>query len=500
MAYDLTGQMVAEKFKLIGLVKSGPEGDLYRAENTLIEKPVTLLVLPADADAKARERFRKNAKAASAAEHPNLLNVLDFGIDASGVSYAVCDAANPETLAQAIARGGKMPAENAVEIGKQIAAALETLHASGRTHGNLTADNILLSEVAESAAIAKVAGIGSLGPLERTGDVLEAAPSELAYLAPELCSGTDSPDALSDIYSAGVIIYEMLAGTVPFSGEKPTDVLLKHIEEPPPPLSAFRSDLPPTLEPVILKALSKSPEMRQQSGAELMGELAAAFGGAPDAAAAGEPVKKNNFWATAAMVLIGTAALGGALIYATWSKKTDPATVLQPDANGMPVQPINPATGTEEQQLAVMPAYSIDGNSNMALTAPDTLPGGDGYNPWATGVPPPGAPSYVPPGGEMYNIDPRTGSPFMPPDGGVILVPVPVNSNTQPAASPSPGRNANVNANARPAATPPANSAPSNAAPATRPTPAASPRTTPAPARTPTPARNSGTAGDQPGS
>ena len=86
-----------------------------------------------------------------------------------------------------------------------------------------------------------------------------------------------------------------------------------------------------------------------------MGELAAAFGGAPDAAAAGEPSRKNNFWATAAMVLIGTAALGGALIYATWSKKTDPATVLQPDANGMPVQPINPATGTEEQQLAVMP-------------------------------------------------------------------------------------------------------------------------------------------------
>lgn len=178
MAYDLTGQTVAEKFKLIGLVKSGPEGDLYRAENTLIEKPVTLLVLPSDADAKARESFRKNAKIASAAEHPNMLNVLDFGIDGSGVSYAVCDAANPETLSQAIAHSGKMPVENAVEIGKQIAAALETLHASGRTHGNLTADNILLSEVAESAAIAKVAGIGSLGPLERTGDVLAAAPSE----------------------------------------------------------------------------------------------------------------------------------------------------------------------------------------------------------------------------------------------------------------------------------------------------------------------------------
>ena len=495
MAYDLTGQMVAEKFKLIGLVKSGPEGDLYRAENTLIEKPVTLLVLPADADAKARERFRRNAKAASAAEHPNLLNVLDFGIDGSGVSYAVCDASNPETLAQALARGGKMPAENAVEIGKQIAAALETLHAADRVHGNLTADNVLLSEVAESAAIAKVAGIGTEGPLERTGDVLEAAPSELAYLAPELCSGTDSPDSLSDIYSAGVIVYEMLAGTVPFSGEKPTDVLLKHIEEPPPPLSAFRSDLPPTLEPVILKALSKSPEMRQQSGAELMGELSAAFGDAP-AAVVQEPVKKNNFWATAAMVVIGTAALGGALIYATWGKKTDPATVLQPDANGMPVQPINPATGTEEQQLAVMPAYSIDGNSNTPLTAPDTLPGGDGYNPWATGVPPPGAPSYVPPGGEMYNIDPRTGSPFMPPDGGVILVPVPANTNTnaRPTATPSPGRDANANTNTRPS--PRANTAPGNTDPVGTPRPAA----TPTPTRTPTPPRDDGPSSDQPGS
>ena len=136
------------------------------------------------------------------------------------------------------------------------------------------------------------------------------------------------------------------------------------------------------------------------------------------------------------------------LIYGTSVKQTNPITQLQPDANGQPVQPINPATGAEEQNLALMPSMmpGAMSNSNMMEQPPGTLAGGDNYNPWGNGgMPPPGAPlpGYVPPGGQIYMIDPNTGSPFMPPDG-VVLVPVPVNTNTA-KATPTPKVATNTN-------------------------------------------------------
>ena len=153
----------------------------------------------------------------------------------------------------------------------------------------------------------------------------------------------------------------------------------------------------------------------------------------------------------AAAVIIGITLLGGALIYATYTKQTIPVTQLQPDANGQPVQPINPATGAEEQTLAAMPG-SIPGsmsNTDLMAQPPGTLPGGDNYNPWATGAPPPGAPlpTYIPPGGQVYTIDPNNPSQFCRTTERV-LVPVPqhgsgtnlrqlqgsaANSNTQAA-------------------------------------------------------------------
>lgn len=154
---------------------------------------------------------------------------------------------------------------------------------------------------------------------------------------------------------------------------------------------------------------------------------------------------KRNIWQTAFIVLAGISLLAVALIYATSTKKTDPTTQLQADAGSLPVQPIGPATGAQEESLAKLPAMTdaeimAVQNSNTALP-PDSLPGGDGYNAWANGgAPPIGAPpqQYVPPGGQYYTLDPNNpGSQFMPPDSGVILVPVPANTSTT-TAKPSP--------------------------------------------------------------
>jgi hypothetical protein len=200
-------------------------------------------------------------------------------------------------------------------------------------------------------------------------------------------------------------------------------------------------------------------------------EFADAVGaGAATAAAAALPNKKHELWKTAVVVVFGTILLASALIYASYTKQTNPTTQLQPDANGLPVQPINPATGAQELSLANLPSFDANSNSNMAVP-PGTIPGGDNYDPWKNGgMPPPGAPK-IGPGGQVITIDPNNPSQFMPPEAGcvmqpsgILLCPVPLTNTARPTPTPKTGTanaNAAIPANAKPSpetrATPTAN-------------------------------------------
>jgi len=198
-----------------------------------------------------------------------------------------------------------------------------------------------------------------------------------------------------------------------------------------------------------------------------------------------EPKTNPNPWKTAFIILVGIVLLSGIMIYSTSVKQTDPTTVLQTDANGQPVQPLNPPSGADEERLASLPPDTAAvANSNTALQ-PGQLPGGDGYNAWANGgAPPPGAPK-VGPGGQMITV-PSGGSQFMPPDcilqpSGIYLCPVPV-TNANAAVKPTPVpkttlQNANTQASPTPA---------SGATPKTSPTPAGA-KPTPTPRVRPTP-------------
>jgi hypothetical protein len=233
----------------------------------------------------------------------------------------------------------------------------------------------------------------------------------------------------------------------------------------------------------VLKAMSRDPEMRQQSLAEFSRELST------DAAIpATTAASSNNIWKTAFVVLVGITVLAAALIYATSVKQTNPTT-QQADANWQPVQPINPATGIQEQNLAnIQGLTSFDANSNANIAAPPgTLPGGDGYDPWRNGgMPPPGAPK-VGPGGQTVTIDPSTGSPFMPADtgncvmqpSGILLCPVPLTNANASVKKPTPTPKTAANANAQVSATPQASpeSKPAANKPAIRPTPQRTPAT-----------------------
>jgi serine/threonine-protein kinase len=280
-----------------------------------------------------------------------------------------------------------------------------------------------------------------------------------------------------------VILYEMLAGEVPFSGRTPTEIMLKSSAEPPAPLAAFRQDLPAEIEPVVLQAMAKNPEMRFHTVDEFAAALARVsrnYGEQETVVIPHTPVEEpanNNIWKTAFVVLAGISLLAIGLIYATSVKQTDPATQMQTDANGQPVQPINPATGTDEQALSNLAAGvpEIVANSNMMAIPPGAVvPGGDGYNPWGGSGPPAGAPPQTfPQGGQVITIDPNTGSPFTQ-DGNIILIPVPantaaVNANVKPSPTPR-GNAANANAAAPPASNTAPNPTP-NSTPAAKPTP-----------------------------
>ena len=450
MGEQLTGTVIAEKYRVDSLLRSGDLGDFYRGRHVFMDKPVTLRVLPPAlaVDDHIRDLFVAEAKSSSVFSHPNILAVSDFGTNRDESYYIVFEGFDGEPLSHAISRGGQFSVERAVSITKQVAEALAAAHEKGFVHGNLTPDSVLasFSQTGETIKVFDFEPNASDG--QRRAD--ERSALNVAYLAPEQFSGLKNVDGRSDIYSLGIILYQMLAGELPFKGETPTDVMLKHAEETPPELRTLRSDVPAPLEAAVQKALAKNPEDRYQTAAELIEDLDKVS--VQNSAATG-----NNIWKTAFVAFAGIAVLAAALIYATSVKQTQPTTQLQPDANGQPVQPINPATGVDEQALASMPASTAEEMRNANISQPPgTLPGGDNYNPWATGAPPPGAPlpNYVPPGGQVYSIDPNTGSPFMPNDSGIILVPVPA-ANTNTTAKPTPKPSA-VNANTQSA--PPANS------------------------------------------
>ncbi len=473
MTDELTGKIIADKYRIDSLLRESDLGPIYRGWHVLMDKAVTIKILATAlaVDQRFVKRFLVEAKTASQANHANILNVTDFGTDAHGISYTVYEGAEGETLSTSLGRNGALSVSQSLNITAEAAAGLAAAHAKGLFHGSLSPEKILVAKEEETEAV-KIFDFG----VEPVG---KRTMADIEYLAPEQYTDPTAFDARSDIYSLAVIFYEMLAGEAPFTGKTTAELAQKQESEPPPPLSAFRSDMPADLEPMILSAMANDPERRYQTMAafaEDLEHLSMAVSGPVTAVAAAAP--KRNVWQTAFIVLVGISLLAGVLIYATSTKRTDPTSQTLADAGSLPVQPIGPATGAQEESLARLPVMSdteILANSNSAQL-PGTTPGGDGFNAWANGGPPAGAPlnQTTQPGGQTLSGDPNAASPFMPgldiPQGctmlpsGIVLCPKLDPGNTA-KPTPTPKKNGAANSNTgttvvpkptpKPAATPP---------------------------------------------
>src|SRR6185369_6715709 len=229
-------------------------------------------------------RFSREARAASRISHPNAISVTDFGEDESGHVFLVMEYLSGKTLKQVIRDEGPLPLSRVVDITRQVGDALNAAHEQGVVHRDLKSDNIMLVDTM-AGDHAKVLDFGIAKINEADGNPVDTgltAPNLVIgtpqYMSPEQCSQDVEIDSRSDIYSLGVILFEMLVGHVPFSGESPTMVMMKHLQDPVPSVLEERTDVPASVARVVARAMAKVRDNRYQTIPELIEDLTIAAG------------------------------------------------------------------------------------------------------------------------------------------------------------------------------------------------------------------------------
>ena len=282
-----------DRYELVSELGQGAMGRVYRARHRLMHRDVAVKVLHAEVSSRPEVvgRFRQEAQAGAMLDHPNLCAALDFGELEDGSFFFVMEYLDGPNLASVIEREGPLPAERAVHLGRQIAAGLGAAHAAGIIHRDLKPDNVVLMSRPDGSEQVKILdfGIAKVTTPTPEGAVKLTAVGAIcgtpAYMAPEQAvAGT--VDLRSDLYSLGVVLYEMVTGVVPFEADDVWDTLRMHMAEAPMPPRKVAPDapIPRALERVILRLLEKSPDDRYQSAAEVEQALAGVW--AEDAAGA----------------------------------------------------------------------------------------------------------------------------------------------------------------------------------------------------------------------
>src|SRR5438874_6077741 len=252
--------------------------NVYLAEDQELGRRVAIKMLDARhaQDEQFVERFRREAKNAAGLSHPNIVSIYDRG-EAEGTYYIAMEYLEGRTLKELILSRGPTPIPVAIDYTRQILAALSFAHRNGIVHRDIKPHNVVVGPDGRlKVTDFGIARSGGTSQMTEAGSIIGTA----QYLSPEQARGAPV-DQRSDIYSVGIVLYEMLTGPVPFTGETPLEIAMKHLPATPEPPSAKRPDIPRELDLVVLRALAKDPEDRYASAADMEADLArVARGGA----------------------------------------------------------------------------------------------------------------------------------------------------------------------------------------------------------------------------
>ena len=266
------GHQYGGRYQIRRSIASGGMAEVFMARDALLNRPVALkLMHPEFAGNKAFvERFRREAQAAASINDPRIVSIYDWGSD-EGTYFIVMEYVEGNTLSEIIRSSGPLDISSAVKIAADVCGGLQLAHAKGIVHRDIKPANIALTVNGQTKVmdfgIARAASDGAEN-VTQTGMVIGTA----SYFSPEQAQGR-TVDARSDVYSVGVVLYEMLTGVVPFKGDSPVAVAYKHVTEDPVPPRELASDLSPELEAVVMKAMAKNPDNRYQTADQMRQDL-----------------------------------------------------------------------------------------------------------------------------------------------------------------------------------------------------------------------------------
>jgi serine/threonine-protein kinase len=263
-------KIIAERYEILDLIGQGGMADVYLARDTILNRTIAIKILRTGLakDPIYVARFQREASAAAALSHKNIVEIYDVGED-NDQYYIVMEYVPGTTLKELINKRGALHVVEAVDIMKQVVAGTTKAHQLGIVHRDLKPQNILVTD----SGVAKIADFGiasmqSLAQVTQTDVIM----GSLHYLAPELARGEKATNQ-SDIYALGIVFYELLRGEVPFNGESPVNIALKHMQEELPSIRSFNPSIPQAVENIIIRATAKNLKDRYQSINEMLSDM-----------------------------------------------------------------------------------------------------------------------------------------------------------------------------------------------------------------------------------
>ena len=280
----LIGKVIAGRYEVIARIGAGGMGAVYKAKQIGMDRNVGTKVMLREytQDEKIVKRFKVEALAVSRLNHPNTVRIYDFGQMDTGDLYIAMEFLDGKPLDDLLNQSGPLSVSLALHIIKQVAAGLAEAHSKGIIHRDLKPENIFLVSVGNDPYFVKILDFGvaklkeadqKLGTLTQSGAIFGTP----KYMAPEQCRGQEV-DGRTDIYAMGVILYQLLAGQTPFSGDSPLAIMLQHVQNEPKPPTLLKPelDIPEEVENIVMKCLKKDPAERYQSAGEFLAAISGA--------------------------------------------------------------------------------------------------------------------------------------------------------------------------------------------------------------------------------